>query len=160
MPALAIGASTVLAALLAAACATDLRERLIPDKIVAALAGVWILWKAACALLFGTTEGITPGLMAALLYGGGLLTFTLVFEAPGKRAGMGGGDIKLMAACALYLGPERSALCLLIACTMSVPLALIVPRTRFACEGERAGTVPFAPAIAAGTLLALLLPAA
>lgn len=163
-----IVAHAALAVLLAAACATDLRSRLIPDRIPLGLAGAWLACGVAGALLAAGAAGpvaladeltarLLPGLVAALAFGGGLLVFTLAFEALAHRNGLGGGDVKLMAACALYLGLEGSAVCLLTACVLSVPLAVVVPRSRFACAGERAGALPFAPALSIGALAALLL---
>lgn len=176
-------AYAALAVLLAAACATDLRSRLIPDWIPLGIAAAWLVCGIAGALLGAGAIGssatgaaepaalgaagpvaladalaarLLPGLVAALAFGGGLLLFTLAFEALAHHSGLGGGDLKLMAACALHLGLEGGAVCLLVACALSIPLAVVVPRTRFACEGERAGALPFAPALAVGTLAGLL----
>lgn len=148
---------TGLVGLLGAASATDLRRRIIPNGVVAAIAGLWAAWHLALGLGAGDWSGVASGLAGGLAIGGGLLAFTLGFERIRGAAALGGGDLKLMAACALYLGPERGAVALLIACVAGVVLAAIIPRTPFARADEHAA-MPFGPAIALGTLAALLLP--
>lgn len=172
----AILAYAVLASLLAIACVTDLRERLIPNWIPITLACIWLAWKVVSSLaMYASISGAslgtkpdavnlfdylmsatTPGLIAALIFGGGLLAFSLAYETFAHKSAMGGGDIKLLAACALYLGLEGTTICLLVACVAAIPLALLIPHTRFSQTGERPGALPFAPAIATGVLVALL----
>lgn len=76
-------------ALLAAASAWDIRKRIIPDTICLCI--------ALTALIHFTPEKLS-GLLASLV----LLVAALLW------GGMGGGDIKLMAACGLMLGFYRS----------------------------------------------------
>lgn len=148
------------AVFLFAAVRTDLRDRIIPNRIPLALAGLWLCRLPVAGLLgadgAALLDSAFAGLLGALVIGGGLLAFTLLFERVTGRASMGGGDIKLMAACALYLGVQRGALCLALSCALGVALAAIIPRTRFARPDERAA-MPFAPAIAAATLIMLLI---
>jgi prepilin peptidase CpaA len=80
-----------------AACATDIWTRRIPNALtlVAALAG----------LLFHVfTSGVDGALTAAGGWGVGLIML-LPFFALG---GMGGGDVKLMAALGAWLGPQET----------------------------------------------------
>lgn len=133
-PAYAGGASFALfLVLLAWASAIDLRERRIPNKLVAAMAVLWLavrvllaamaaacsagafgvgaqMWYAASAASVATIRvspfGLTigDGLVGALVLGGGSLVASIAFEHLAKRPSMGGGDIKLLAAVGLFLG--------------------------------------------------------
>ena len=150
LPLLDGAALVALTALLIVASAVDLRQRIIPNGVVIGLAAVWAAWQAGRLLLGVGWQPVIDGLVGAAIIGGGLLVFTLLYERITR-------DIKLMAACALYLGLERGALCLLIACALGVLLAAIIPHTRFARADERAA-MPFGPAIALATLGCLLIP--
>lgn len=145
------------AALIVAACVTDLRRRIIPNWIIVALICIWAVWKLCAWALYGSTAGVADEIAASCLFGGGLFAFGILYERITGKTGMGGGDVKLMGAVALYLGIYGSTVCLLAACALSIPLAAIVPRTRFAQPDEKAGALPFAPALAIGALIALIL---
>lgn len=60
------------------------------------------------------------GALAAIVFGGGLMLFALAYEAVTRKYSMGGGDIKLMAASALFLGLQRSLIALFISCIAAV----------------------------------------
>ncbi|WP_165063098.1 prepilin peptidase [Adlercreutzia sp. ZJ154] len=161
MEALAVVTSAAFVVLLVAACITDLRARLIPNWIVIAMCAVWLAGEIVeitiCKIsLPDVICSLGTNIATSLIFGGGLLLFTLAFEAITNKSSMGGGDIKLLATCALYLGLQRSALCLLIACAVSIPLALIIPHTPFAQKDEGKGALPFAPAIAIGAIIAMV----
>ncbi len=76
------------------ACVTDLRTRRIPNALTfgAALAG----------LLFQFVTGGVDGLGHAAL---GWLAGALIFIVPFALRGLGGGDVKLLAALGAWLGP-------------------------------------------------------
>lgn len=185
-----LGALAAAAVLVGVAVRTDLRERRIPNGVVAALAGVWLLWRLALGAsacweeLTGLLDSSFPlavrfamgawdaqplglasapdGLLAAAAFGGGLLALALAFEAASKRDAFGGGDVKLMAALALFLGPGRSALCLLVACVAVLVQAAFL-RVRELRAGTRPeagdsprGAFPFAPALALGAAVAVV----
>ncbi len=105
-------------------------------------------------------------IISAVLIGGILLVVSAIYEAVTKRRAMGGGDIKLLAVVALFLGIERGILCLLIACVAGIIISLFVPRARWGNESMTVEegrqrvfhAVPFGPAIAIGTLFALIIP--
>lgn len=185
-PAYAGGASFALfLVLLAWASVIDLRERRIPNKLVAAMA---VLWLAVCVLLaamaaacsagaFGSGVqigdaalvasaammrvppfGLTlgDGLVGALVLGGGSLAVSIVFERLAHRPSMGGGDIKLLAAVGLFLGWERGLWCLFAACLIVLVMQM-ASRFREGGKGIASQTFPFAPAILVGVVIASIL---
>lgn len=145
------------AGLLAASSVFDLRERIVPNALVIALVGVWVISQIAAALCGIATPSCTEQIVGAFAVGAALLVATLLFERISKRNALGGGDIKLLAACTLFLGIPGILICLGIACALSVVLAFIIPHTPFAQEGEAAGTIPFVPAITLGALFVLFI---
>ena len=186
-PAYAGGASFALfLVLLAWASAIDLRERRIPNKLVAAMAVLWLGARvvlvavvAACfaAGAFGSgvqiggaavvasaaTMRMIPfgltlgeGLVGALVLGGGSLAASIAFEHLAQRPSMGGGDIKLLAVVGLFLGWERGLWCLFAACLV-VLVMQAVSRVREGGKGIGSQTFPFAPAILVGVAIASIL---
>ena len=185
-PAYAGGASFALfLVLLAWASAIDLRERRIPNKLVAAMAVLWLAVRvllaamaaACCAAGFGSGAqigdaalvasvtmmrmipfGLTlgDGLVGALVLGGGSLAASIAFEHLAHRPSMGGGDIKLLAAVGLFLGWERGLWCLFSACLV-VLVMQVVSRVREGGKGIASQTFPFAPAILVGVVIASIL---
>lgn len=185
-PAYAGGASFALfLVLLAWASAIDLRERRIPNKLVAAMAVLWLAVRvllvamaaACCAAGFGSgaqigdaalvtsaaTMRVSPfgltlgdGLVGALVLGGGSLAVSIAFERLAQRPSMGGGDIKLLAAVGLFLGWERGLWCLFAACLI-VLVMQVVSRVREGGKGIGSQTFPFAPAILVGVVIASIL---
>lgn len=172
--------------LLAWASAIDLRERRIPNKLVAAMAVLWLGARvvlvavvAACfaAGAFGSgvqiggaavvasaaTMRMIPfgltlgdGLVGALVLGGGSLAVSIAFEGLAQRPSMGGGDIKLLAVVGLFLGWERGLWCLFAACLVVIAMQ-VVSRFREGGKGIGSQTFPFAPAILVGVVIASLL---
>lgn len=185
-PAYAGGASFALfLVLLAWASAIDLRERRIPNKLVAAMAVLWLAVRvlfaamaAACsagafgsgaqigdaALVASATMmrmipfGLTlgDGLVGALVLGGGSLAASIAFERLVKRPSMGGGDVKLLAVVGLFLGWERGLWCLFAACLVILVMQ-VVSRVREGGKGIGSQTFPFAPAILVGVVIASIL---
>lgn len=185
-PAYAGGASFALfLVLLAWASAIDLRERRIPNKLVAAIAVLWLAARvllvamaAACsaggfdvgaqAWLGGSiapvaTMGLAPfgltlgdGVVGALVLGGGSLAVSLAFEHFAQCPSMGGGDIKLLAVVGLFLGWERGLWCLFAACLVVLAMQA-VSRVREGGKGIGSQTFPFAPAILVGVAIASIL---
>ena len=185
-PAYAGGASFALfLVLLAWASAIDLRERRIPNKLVAAMAVLWLAVRvllaamaAACSAgAFGVGAqigdaavvasammmrmipfGLTlgDGLVGALVLGGGSLAASIAFERLAQRPSMGGGDIKLLAAVGLFLGWERGLWCLFAACLVVLVMQM-ASRFREGGRGIGSQTFPFAPAILVGVVIASIL---
>lgn len=185
-PAYAGGASFALfLVLLAWASAIDLRERRIPNKLVAAMAVLWLAVRvllaamaaACCAAGFGSGAqigdaalvasatmmrmipfGLTlgDGLVGALVLGGGSLAVSIAFERLAQRPSMGGGDIKLLAVVGLFLGWERGLWCLFAACLVVLVMQM-ASRFREGGKGIASRTFPFAPAILVGVVIASIL---
>ena len=127
---------------------TDMEAMEIPDgcHIVSAAA-----WAAACPLVYGGWRGAVPGIVAAVLCGGGLLAVSLLLDKVLGRDTMGGGDIKLFAVAGLYLGPVGTMFTLMLACAGGLIYHAV---RRKAGGADRA--FPFGPWIAAAAALMLL----
>ena len=132
---LAVFQAVFFIALLCAASVTDLTKRIIPNWLCLGIAGVSIIGFTPVKLL-GILIAL-PFLLAAVFFGG-----------------MGGGDIKLMAACGLVLGLLKG----LLAATAGLSLLLFyagIYRIVWKVRGwEAVKAFPLAPFLSAGCLLA------
>ncbi|MDO4400726.1 MAG: A24 family peptidase [Coriobacteriia bacterium] len=145
-------------ALLSVAVVTDIRARIIPNAVpvgIVALHAVGIPVVAACgggALASATAESVA----GAAVLGGGLLAFTVAYEALRGGEAMGGGDLKLVAALGFALGIADGAASLFAAC---VAFALVMGAKALAAVARRQpvpANGPFAPALAAGAFLVMI----
>ena len=126
---------------------TDLEDMTIPDGChIAAL----IAWLAAAPFVFSAWRDALNPLIAAVLFGGGLLAVSLVMDKLLGRDSLGGGDIKLFAVVGLYLGIVGSLFALMLACVLGLAMNAALRRK----GGDRA--FPFGPAIALASALMLL----
>ncbi|HLH65093.1 MAG TPA: A24 family peptidase [Solirubrobacteraceae bacterium] len=134
----------VLVALLVPCAAIDLRRRVIPNRITGPGAAV------AIALGLALAPGSEPGrLLWAIGAGGFLLVAAMV-----NPAGMGMGDVKLVAMMGLFLGaPVAVALLAALMCTIATGAVLAA---RGGLSAVRGTGLPFGPYLAAGGLLAAL----
>ena len=137
------------AAILVAAAGFDLRQRRIPNLLVLALAALGL-----ARLGWGLAGGapVTPGAdlaVAGAVFAAGALAFHLgVF---------GGGDVKLMAAGALWLGSGATAPFLVVTSLAGGVLALVF-LTAGALAGDarsRTPALPYGVAISTGALVAM-----
>lgn len=71
----------------------------------------------------GWIAGLVDGLAGGLLVGGGILLFSLVFDAVTGKTSLGGGDVKLLFVVGLFLGAALSLLNLLVACVLGLVFA-------------------------------------
>jgi leader peptidase (prepilin peptidase)/N-methyltransferase len=131
-----------LVALLGVVTVTDLRTRLVPDAALAASLAialpVCLLWDAG-------------GLPVRLLAGAGAAGFLLV-AALIRPDGMGLGDVKLAGVLGVYLGARVvEAMAVAFAAGSMAGLVLLARHGLSA----RSRTIPFAPFLAIGALLAL-----
>ena len=98
-----------------AGCITDLRSRRIPNVLTLGAAGVAFVY-------YLVTGGFTSLGWSAGGWAVGLLMFLPFFAL----RGIGGGDVKLMAALGAWLGPAATVWVALYAMVAGGPLALIV----------------------------------
>lgn len=141
----------VLILILIAASVSDLRYRRVDDKLI--IGGIvskivlvltdGFLWEDMCISLAGGFGILIP-----------LVLIVLVCEKIFKKSIMGGGDIKLLFLCGIYLGPDRIWEALMIS---SISLILFAVSDK---EKKRDKRYPFVPFIAFGVLISVLLPAA
>jgi len=166
-PAPVVAESVLLVGLLAAACVSDLRTRLIPNRIVLATIAVGVVFAMV------TNSGIS-GLSRA---GAGLLTGFAVWFPFYLLRMLGAGDVKLFAAAATFLGARGAAEGALYTALFGGALALVymilssgwtwtfirlghgVQHPAMLRNAPAAGRrMPYALAISAGVLLAFWWP--
>ncbi len=136
-----IDVSLVLAILVAIAAVEDLRRHRIPDPVVLAIAATSPL----VAVLGGDRD-----VAWHLACGGGMLVVGLALAWFGW---LGAGDAKLMAAVSCWTG-FGSLVPFLCATALSGALIALA----FLVAGRQHRAMPFAPAIAIGTLVAVFIP--
>lgn len=120
----------------------DIDTKLIPNGLVLCLAAVGVL-----ACIFDTSMPFYENLLGVLAAGGPLLFIMLV-----SRGGMGGGDIKFMAAAGLTLGWKLSLVSLFFAFIVGAVFGLIY---MLAAGKDKKSQIPFAPFLSVGTVIAL-----
>ena len=130
---------------------TDIRSKRVPNKLVATMLGAWIL--AVVPQLFFQTEktlaimfsGIIGFIMAGLLF----LVVYLV-----SRKGLGGGDVKLMAAAGLYLGLNGVLPAMLYGSILASIFAVIMILAK---KIGRKDAIPLVPFLYVGMLFTMFL---
>jgi prepilin signal peptidase PulO-like enzyme (type II secretory pathway) len=129
--------------MLAVITITDLRRRVIPNRVLLGAVALGL------PLLAVTDLGALPGrLLAALLGGGAFLALVLL-----RPDGFGMGDVKLIAVMGLFLGDAvLGAILFALLAGSLVGLCLIARHGRAAAKS----TIPFGPFLALGAVLALL----
>lgn len=154
---------TAFSAVMAAAAFEDFRRLVIPNLLPVALCALWPLHFAASPSLYGALAAI--GCAVAVFVGGALLF---------ARGYLGGGDVKLLAAAALWAGPSGTPALLMLTGILGGGLALflllpfgrqLAGTVRHALrqppvEAERglAAPVPYGIAIAGAALIVTLSP--
>ena len=127
----------------------DLDSYIIPDGCLLIAVLAWVGAIPFAFDLYGGIQGILFALLSALVYGGGILLFSLVMDKVLQKESMGGGDIKLFAVMGLYLGMIASLFALVLACVLGLMIALVQQK-------QKSQPIPFGPAIAAATWLMLM----
>jgi leader peptidase (prepilin peptidase)/N-methyltransferase len=131
-----------LVVLLGVVTVSDLRSRLVPD--VPLLAGL-VLAAGVCAL--SDPAGLPEKLGAGLGAAGFLLAAALI-----RPDGMGLGDVKLAGVLGVYLGPAVIEVMLVAFAAGSAAGAFLLARHGWDARGR---TIPFAPFLALGALVAV-----
>jgi len=118
----------------------DYEHKIIPDRIT--LPGI-IFGLGAGSYLVGP---VNAGL--GFLLGGGLFYLIAIVS----RGGMGGGDIKFIAAAGALLGWQKVLLVIFLGATLGSIIGLILMATQ---KKDRKSQIPFGPFLALGTLIAI-----
>ena len=119
----------------------DIRERRIPN------------WLLALGLLVGVLLALATGTWRYALVGGALGFAMTLLPRLLLAASIGMGDIKLVAVVGTCLGPVALAVALMIG---AVAASAVAAYRRYPCQRAPAQAVPFAPHLAVGVLMALL----
>jgi leader peptidase (prepilin peptidase)/N-methyltransferase len=135
-----------LVSMLVAVSVTDVRERVIPNRLLLGAVTAW----AAGAVTFGQT-GAVEHIAAAVL-----ISLPLLVAALLKPEGMGMGDVKLVAVIGLFLGWQAWP-ALLVGLALAGMTGVMVSLGRRQAPSET--SLPLAPFLAAGTVPVLLLTA-
>ena len=126
--------------LLSLAAASDLKKRIIPDRLSLLLAGVSL---------------VPPG----QIHPAGVLAALPLFLAGITTGGIGGGDVKIVMACGLVLGTGKAAaglfvgLCLLV---MFHAARQIVNKRERKVQDTRGQAYPLVPFLLAGMLMSAM----
>ena len=146
------------AGLMTAAAVEDIRRLVIPNAIVTGLCVLWPL-QLASASTISLNGSIGAALCAAAVFAAGALLFS--------RGLMGGGDVKLLAAAALWAGPATTPALLVVTAVLGGILAVallspLVLRAVFAPAAAGAALkrmpVPYGVAIAGASLIVTIPP--
>ena len=127
----------------------DFENYTIPDGCLLISAAVWL---AALPFLHMSWKEALMHLLAALIFGGGLLLLSLVMDRILKRDSLGGGDIKLFFVVGLYLGIAATLFSLLLACVLGLVFAFLRKRIGKSKNEQ----IPFGPSIVAAAAVMLL----
>ena len=127
----------------------DLEDYTIPDGCLLISAGAWLL---ALPFLGMRWKEALLHLLAALVFGGGLLLLSLAMDRILRKESLGGGDIKLFLVVGLYLGFAGALFSLIAACVLGLLFAFL--RKKLGKEGGE--LIPFGPPVAAAAALMLL----
>ena len=103
---------------------TDLESMVIPNGFHIVMLAVWIL---ALPFVpgFRNWPEIIRSLIAFLVYGGGILGLSLLMDKLLKKDSLGGGDVKLIAVAALYLGLIGMLFAMLLASVIGLVYVLV-----------------------------------
>lgn len=129
----------LLAALLVAAAVLDLRARIIPNRLNLAI--------AALAPLFWWASGLSLWPEIAVQVGAALLVFA-VFAGAFAMGWMGGGDVKMLGALALWLPPSALLPLLMVMALAGGVLTLAMAGAHLARGRRDRLQVPYGVAIA------------
>lgn len=148
---LEVACVTGLAAALGVAAMTDLARRIIPNGCVAVVAALG----AARAAVRGTLPGAALGALVVLA---AMLLAAAASECVSGRPGVGGGDVKLLAAAAIWTGPVLGLAVVGASCLLGATgWAAMQLAGRLVGRGRTSEGIPLAPAVAIATLAAVLL---
>ena len=131
----------ILALMVLAAAVWDIRTRTIPNSLNAAIAALAVPFWLASGLDFWPDIAIHIGIGAAVL---GLFAIAFAMGA------MGGGDVKFVAAIALWLRPDAVLLLLVIMSLAGGALTLFMLARHRLAKADHKLEIPYGVAIAIG----------
>ncbi|AZN39943.1 prepilin peptidase [Paenibacillus albus] len=131
------------------ATVNDIREKRIPNTLVLAMFGAWVVI-AVPQLFYDTTAALTLLLNAIIGFVVAGMLFLMVYLL--SRKGMGGGDVKFMAVAGLYLGFQLVLPAILYGAVLSALTAILLILTK---RMGRKDAIPLAPFLYAGILLTI-----
>ena len=127
----------------------DWQSYIIPDRALVVAVLAWLGTIPFAYTDYGNVAGILGFVTSAVLFGGGMLLFTLLMDKLLQKETMGGGDIKLFAVLALYLGMPDALFMLFLSCVFGLCFALL-----FRQNAKQ--QMPFGPSIALAGWVMLL----
>ena len=125
----------------------DLREKRVPNQLILALLGVWVLMMVP--QLFLNTEVALQWLIAGALgfaLGGLIMLVTYLLS----RKGLGGADVKLMTVAGLYLGVSGILFVLLVGSILSAVVGVVLVLLK---KQNWKGQIAFIPFLYIGILV-------
>jgi prepilin signal peptidase PulO-like enzyme (type II secretory pathway) len=138
----------VFASILVMIIVTDIREMLIPNRIV--YSGMLIL--AVIRVFIHPLPLVNYGI--AFIFGGGIiLIISVIGSLILRKEGMGGGDLKLFALVGLVLGIKLTVLSIFVSSLLGTLFGVGMMVTG---RYERGKYIPFGPFIAAGSMISYL----
>ncbi len=128
---------------------TDLDDYIIPNGLLIVPAVSWFIF---IPFTQAGLQDVLYHILSGFIFGCIILLIVLIFDRIMKKESMGGGDIKLLALSALYLGAVSALFMLFLACVIGIVFALA---TKYRKSNE-ARHFPFGPAIAMAAYIMLL----
>ena len=130
---------------MAAVC--DIKTKTVPNSLVLAMLAAWaIIMVPKLIFDIGAASALLAGSALGFAVGGGL--FLLAYFI--SRKGLGGGDVKFMAAAGLYLGYESTLSSMLLGTVLAAIFSLVLIVLK---KIGRKDTIPLAPFLLTGILI-------
>jgi Flp pilus assembly protein protease CpaA len=132
-----------------AASVYDIKDKRIPNALVLIMLGAWVV--ITIPYLFCDTANAIAALASSVAgFALAVILFLLVYFA--SRKGLGGGDVKFMAAAGLYLGIQNTLPAILYGAVLSAVTGIILILAK---KMGRKDAIPFAPFLYVGILLTI-----
>ncbi len=128
----------------------DLHHYIIPDEISLPFIGVGFLTRLISVQFQNVLPTLLDSLAGALLGGGVLFLFAVLYEKIRKQEGLGGGDVKLLAMIGAFLGWKAVFLVIFFSSVLASLVGI------FLMIFKRAGLssqIPYGPFLALGAIL-------
>ena len=133
------------------AALTDILSKRVPNKLVLTISSVWIL-TIVPQLFFQTEKAIVIMINGLIGFAMAGLLFIVVYLV--SRKGLGGGDVKLMAASGLYLGFNGVLPAILYGSVLASLFAIVLILAK---KIRRKDAIPLVPFLYIGMLLTVFL---